>query len=340
MVDAILLGLFNFTRFLARFLPPAVMCAFADGLGYALYYVRGGGRGSLLSTLRESLPDIKDERELRRIAKKAYGAHFRTILDFILLERYKKEILERIIIDERVMEKRDQAKAAGCCVAFAPHLGAVGIEHALFALLGKPYTPMAMPPDGTPIPRYCTAIIESAERVGSDPDDPVIWAGKDTINEVHRVLAKGGTIGMTYDLPGGTVREVFGKPTAIASGIAHFICDSGAPVVAAFFKRKGPLNYEMIGYDFEYALTGDRAQDVTTILDQVIQLGEEMIREAPEQWIGWFGLNNWRKSAEKIIEQKSKAQSQKFAAGEKHEKAPHKRSIDKQARSRDQLKNP
>lgn len=279
--------------------------------------------------LSEALPEISDERELRHIAKKAFGAHFRTILDLILLERHQDTIIKRIVIDESVMEKRDRAKAEGtCAVCFAPHLGAVGAEAALFALLGKPYTPMAMPPQGTPIPRYCSAIIEIAAKLGCDPEDPVVWAGNDTINSVKKVLAKGGTVGMTYDMPGGTVMDFFGQPAAIASGIAHFICDSGAPVVVAFFKRgKGPLDYTMMGYDFDYSLTGDRSVDVPVILDQVIRLGEEMIREAPEQWIGWFGLKNWRKSAQQILELKSKAQSQKvgWATDAKMPPAIHRR---------------
>ncbi len=92
--------------------------------------------------LSEALPEISDERELRHIAKKAFGAHFRTILDLILLERHQDTIIKRIVIDESVMEKRDRAKAEGTCVVcFAPHLGAVGAEAALFALLGRPYTP-------------------------------------------------------------------------------------------------------------------------------------------------------------------------------------------------------
>jgi len=83
----------------------------------------------------------------------------------------------------------------------------------------------------------------------------------------------------------------------------------------------------MMGYDFDYSLTGDRSVDVPVILDQVIRLGEEMIREAPEQWIGWFGLKNWRKSAQQILELKSKAQSQKvgWATDAKMPPAIHRR---------------
>jgi lauroyl/myristoyl acyltransferase len=324
--------MFNAARFLARFVPPAALCKIADGIGYCIYYVRGGSHNALLTTMAEALPDRNSE-ELKLIAKKACGAHFRTILDFILLERHRDEIMKRMIIDQKVLEKRARAKAKGSCCAFAPHLGAVGIEHALFALLGWPYTPMAMRPQDTPLPRYMGTVIDIAARLGSDPEDPVIWANHDTIAQVKRLLEKGGTIGMTYDIPGSTVVDFFGRPTAIASGIAHFICDTKAPVVAAFFKRKGPLDYEMIGYDFEYELNGDRSADVSSVLEGVIRLGEEMIRDAPEQWIGWFGLKNWRKSAQKILEQKSKEQGQDQAMPHV-KRISHRHRPDRQTRSK------
>ncbi len=78
---------------------------------------------------------------------------------------------------------------------------------------------------------------------------------------------------------------------------------------------KGPLDYQLIAYKYEYFLTGDRSVDVPAILNEVIRLGEEMIREAPEQWLGWFGLKNWWKRADEILKEKSKAEGQKKQPG-------------------------
>ncbi len=68
--------------------------------------------------------------------------------------------------------------------------------------------------------------------------------------------------------------------------------------------------------EIAYELTGDRDSDVQTILREVIKKGEEMIRESPEQWIGWFGLRGWRKRAEKILKaEKEAAETEKVLQG-------------------------
>jgi lauroyl/myristoyl acyltransferase len=309
-MDATLLGIFRLVHFLSRFTPPAVLVALADYLGYALYYTRRGARQYLLETLREALPEIKDETELTRIARKAFGAHFRMVLDLILLERYGDRIMERLVVDQRILEEFDQARAAGKgAIVFAPHLGAISMDPCISYLMGKAYAPMVTAPRDTPVPRYLNAQVELAMRLASDSSNPVFWTGKNTIEKVHEHLGKGGIIGLTFDVTGGTVVDFFGHPTAIASGIAHFACDSGVPIIARFFKRgKGPLDYEMVGYPaFRYTLTGDRSADVQEILRRVVEQGEEMIREAPEQWIGWFGLKSWRSKAQRILEERSNA---------------------------------
>jgi lauroyl/myristoyl acyltransferase len=50
-----------------------------------------------------------------------------------------------------------------------------------------------------------------------------------------------------------------------------------------------------------YALTGDRDTDRKAVMEKAIRHAEEMIRMAPEQWIGWMGLKGWRKRAEQIL---------------------------------------
>ena len=107
----------------------------------------------------------------------------------------------------------------------------------------------------------------------------------------------------------GTVADFFGRPPAIASGIAHIACDTGAVIVPGYIKRnERPLEYQYVAYpEFSYTLTGNREADVESVLNQVIEIGETLVRQAPEQWIGWFGLRGWRRRAEKILQDEMKA---------------------------------
>src|SRR4030042_3734335 len=96
---------------------------------------------------------------------------------------------------------------------------------------------------------------------------------------------------ISFDLAGGTVVDFFGRPTAIASGIAHIACDTGAVIVPGYIKRnERPLEYQYVAYpEFSYTLTGNREADVESVLNQVIEIGETLVRQAPEQGIGWVG---------------------------------------------------
>lgn len=307
VLDSTLLGIFNLFRFLTRFLPPAFLCAVCDSFGYAIYYMRKELRDYVLQAMREALPEISDERKLKRIAAKAFASPFRTMYDLILLERYHDHILERLIIEPRTNDRYSEIRDAGKGgIVFEPHLGAVGIVTCLVASYQTPFTPLMMFPENMPVPRYLKAVTELAYSLGCDPENPVFWRGQDTIPRVREFIKNGGTVAITFDMVGGTVVDFFGRPTAIASGIAHFACDTNAPILPAFYKRgKGPLDYELIGYpDFTYTLSGDRSTDVLNILNQVVKQGEEMIRQAPEQWIGWLALRGWRKRAQAILEKK------------------------------------
>jgi lauroyl/myristoyl acyltransferase len=302
-LDAFLLGVFNSVRFLARFVPASVLVAIADGLGVALYYARRSAREYLLQTMRECLPQASDK-EIRRYAKQAFGTPFRSMLDVILMEYHGDEIMDRLVTDDRLLASFDKHKAAGKgMIVFSPHLGNMAIILPL-SRLGRGWTPFVANPDDTPVPRYLHALYGLIESIGPlDPENPVFFRGRDSIEKIREHLQQGKIIGITYDMLGGTIVDLFGRPTAIASGIAQFVCDLNPPVLPGYLKRtEDPLRYELVyNGDLEYKLTGDRQADVKTILDQVVRVGEVMIRQEPGQWMGWFGMRAWRKRAEELL---------------------------------------
>ncbi|OFW60622.1 MAG: hypothetical protein A2Y75_01955 [Candidatus Solincola sediminis] len=310
MVDATFLGLLNLVRFLTRFLPPQTFLAAADYIGYAMYYIRPGARKYILETMRESLPDVGDERELVHIAKKAFSAPIKSMLDIILMERHLGTVMDRFIVNEEAIALYDRETAAGRgAIALSPHIGGVGISFSLACRVGRNLTPVAIDPQNTPIPRYLRAMAEISQKLGCDPDVPVFWTGKDTVAKISEHIRRGKCACITFDLAGGTVADFFGRPTAIASGIAHIACDTGAVIVPGYIKRnERPLEYQYVAYpEFSYTLTGNREADVESVLNQVIEIGETLVRQAPEQWIGWFGLRGWRRRAEKILQDEMKA---------------------------------
>jgi lauroyl/myristoyl acyltransferase len=312
MLDAALLGVLNFVRFLARFLPPQVFLAAADYIGYAMYYTRRGLRKYVLECMRESLPDVKDERELERIAKEAFSAPIKSMLDLVLMESHFDTVNDKFIPHDEAIATFDREMAEGRGVlALSFHIGGVGISFSLAANIGRYLTPVVLDPHKTPIPRYLGAIAELGQKLGTDPEAPVFWAGDDTVARVSEHLRRGKCACMTFDLAGGTVVDFFGRPTAIASGLAHIACNTNAILVPGYIRRnERPLEYQYIACpEFSYTLNGDREADVEMVLKQVVEMGEMLIRRDPGQWIGWLGLRGWRRRAEKMLREENKARA-------------------------------
>jgi lauroyl/myristoyl acyltransferase len=64
---------------------------------------------------------------------------------------------------------------------------------------------------------------------------------------VRERLKKGKRVGMTFDVMGGHVVHFFGRPAALASGFAHFVCDTGASIVpVSMLRGTRPLNCRLI----------------------------------------------------------------------------------------------
>jgi lauroyl/myristoyl acyltransferase len=308
LLDLILLVVLNLVRFMSRILPPQAMLTAADWVGYALYHAMKTARQQVLEDMREALPEISDQRELERIAKKAFGAPIKSMLDVILMESHLDTVMERFTYNREAIAVYDREKEAGRgAIALSPHIGGVGISFSLACRIGRNLSPVVLNPQNTFVPRFLGAMAGLSQKLGCDPDYPVFWAGEDTVNRVSEHVRQGRFACITFDLAGGTVAEFFGRPTAIASGIAHIACNTGAVILPGFIRRnQRPLEYEYVAYpDFSYSLTGDREADVKRVLQQIIECGEMMIRQCPEQWIGWLGLRGWRRRAEKILQQES-----------------------------------
>ncbi len=303
ILEFMLTGFFDLTRLMSRILPPSSLYAVFNAAGYLLFRARPGMREHLLETLRQALPEIKDEKELEAIAIQASGALVYPLLDMAIFKRHRERMMRELTVEG--MENLDAADAQGKgVILFSLHLGSFSIATAVFAHLEKHFTPLALPPSESPVPRYITAVTLYAQFLGCDRENPAFWTGKDVISKVVQHLARGKRVAITYDVVGDFVADFFGRPTAMASGIARFAQGTGAPLVPfRLLREKDPLKRHLKLYPaLACELSGDRDRDVAAIMDAVNRAGEMMVREAPGQWMGWLGLRQWRKKAEEIRE--------------------------------------
>lgn len=304
-VEGFLLGLLYITQALTYVLPARVLYAAYNSIGTALFYGRPRVRRDLVTKISDAMPEVTDRRELERIGRKAYGGMFVPVLDCLLFRRHAERFMSLLRVEG--MENWDAGDATGNgLIIMAMHLGPAPLIHAIMARKGRAYTPMVWHPDTTPVPRYTIKMAEIGEELGCDPEQPVFWAGPgiDVISQVREHMAKGKRMGMTVDVIGKRPVMLFGRPAALADGIAHFAIDSGAPIVPVSLLRTGhPYRLELfIDEPLSCELTGDRKADVAAIMAEVSKAAERQVRRAPGQWMSWFGLWRWWEKAKELEE--------------------------------------
>lgn len=293
VVESFMLVVYYTTRALAMVMPPRALFAFYSLAGRALYGLRRGVRRDLLRKIGEALPRETDEPRLAEIAKGAYTNMLLPVTDLTLFNRHPERYMSELEIEG--LENYDCAISKGNGVLImAMHFGPAHLIHAIMARIGREYSPIIWHPSNTPVPRYAMKMDLLGNAAGCDPDKPVIWAGEgyDTIGETREHLARGGRAGMTIDVPGKCLVDFFGRPAALADGIAHFAYDSGAPIVpVCLLRRPGAWKVRMVvGEPIEVEKKEGRKADVRAAMRKVAAAGQAQVELAPEQYWSWFGL--------------------------------------------------
>lgn len=299
--DIALTLMFNLTRLLAYTMPPALTYHLLRGIGSLLFYMRPGMRRRLVAKIGEAMPQVTDPRELERIGRDACGAFLLPMFDFFTLERHGDRFMRELTVEG--MENLEKAESLGKGVLLTSvHAGWIAVIHAVAYRLGKVYTPIAFNPKNTRLPRYVGSMEIQGFFLGSDPEAPVFWVGRDTVKKVHEHLRKGKRVGLTFDVDGNSIVEFFGRPAALASGLAHFSYDTGAPIVPFVLLRGRKIfDNRLIFYPPVFPDSeAERSGELSRILREVVAAGESMITEAPGQWMSWFGLWQWWANAEKL----------------------------------------
>jgi lauroyl/myristoyl acyltransferase len=304
-MDIVLWSMFHLIRFASRVVPPSLLYSLLEGLGCLAFYAMPGMHSRLVTKISEALPEVTDSREIVRIGRKACGAFLFPILDFFVMGKYGERYIRELRIEG--MENLEKADAAGKgTIITGTHHGWIAIVHAVMLRLGKVYTPIMFYPSDTPTPHYVWNLALQGFFLGADPKAPVFWAGKDTVRNAIEHLGQGKRIGLTFDVDGQGIVEFFGRPTALASGIAYFSYKTGAPIVPiALIRGKGVFdNRLVISPPIFPDQEAERSVEMNRILQQAVSEGEKFIRADPGQWMNWFGLWHWWDEAEKLMADK------------------------------------
>ncbi|MBN2026814.1 MAG: hypothetical protein JW854_08665 [Actinobacteria bacterium] len=307
LMESAFMASFYFIKALSYLLPPAIIYRIPKAIGAIVFYARPGMRRRLEAKISDAMPEITDPREVSRIGRQACGSVFLPLFDLFILTRHGERYMRELRVER--MEILEQADAEGRGVILTgPHIGGIGIIHAVMARLGKPYTPIVFNPKDTVMPRYVETMEFYGGMLGCDVEEPAFFVGEDIIPKIREHLSAGKRLGLTFDVDGNGIVEFFGRPAALASGLAHFSYDTGTPVVTFRLQHgKGPFDNLIKFQGLIFCDTSaERRSEVARIMREVVAYGEETIREVPGQWLCWFGLWQMWDKAREIMEQKDR----------------------------------
>lgn len=300
IIDVLFLLYFYLTRMLLYVLPPGVLYAIYSGFGYALFYLLPGARKRGCDAVSQAMPELTDPRSIERIARSSSAELYKTMLDLAVFARHGERLGEELIIEG--LEFIEQADSLGKGVICIPgHMGAWGIAMGVVARHGYLSTPIVMNPGKTFTPRFIKAIEDFADKIGAS-DGYIVSGKEDTIRKTQELLKEGRRLVVTVDVEGREIVEMFGRPVPLASGIGHFACDTGAPLLSInVLREKDPYKLRAVfRKPITYSLSGDRARDVSMVIQAAATAIEKEIRLAPEQWTQWGALGGWWKRAEEL----------------------------------------
>jgi lauroyl/myristoyl acyltransferase len=302
VIDIGFLGYFHLVRMLSFILPPRVLYAFYAGLSFVLYHAVPGTGKRYRRAVAEALPEIKDPKRIKEIARSSYNELYMGMVDLAVFARHGEKIAGELEIEGLDIAERELRREDGGGIAVAGHVGGWAIAMGIMSYYGYLSTPIVVNPDSTPTPRLVRSVVNYGEKIKAA--DGAIFTGDGATEKTLELLKQPKKIlVITGDVMGKTVFALLGRPAAMASGMGHFVIDSGAPMIPVFVLRKkeGPLKFQtIIREKVDYPVTGDREKDIHAIGQAALDAIEKQIRLTPEQWTQWGAVERWWNRAEKL----------------------------------------
>ena len=255
-------------------LPTALDVPFATAAGSLAYSASAAGRAAIRENLAIVVPERPDR---ERIVRQVFIEQARNYIEIFRLARLDHAAVKRLIVVSG-WERFTEAAARGAGVIIASgHLGPVSVCGQVVIANGYDVT--------LPIENDTSQMADAINRARSAIGLKLV--STDSALGIHRILKRGGTLGMIVDRPITGVGErvpFFGLPALIPSAHIVLALRTGAALIPAFAHRDGKTLRAHFEPAVELQRTGDRDADVRAGVRRWAAILEPHIRNAPEQW--------------------------------------------------------
>src|ERR1700688_4994085 len=260
---------------LLRVFPPGLRHAAATPGGAAWFWLSAGQRRAALENYAAALGRDAPDREVSRVARRAFQNYGRMLTDFLLMGSLTpEELMQRVTIDGLEHVDAALAKGRGAIMA-VPHMGSWDMAGSYAGALGYPLAAVAERFPGS----LNDAVVRTRQRFGLS----VIALGRSAVRGITQALQANTVVAPLCDLeqgPGVTVR-FFGRRAVVPGGPAAIALKTGAALMPACQYATSPGRHHV---HLDAPLTWAPGETKEGLMQRVVTRFEDFIRERPDQW--------------------------------------------------------
>ena len=243
-------------------------------LGIFTYHVIRVRRDVTMENLRHSLGEKFSEKELRKIACKAYINIGITFMEMLIIQRFTDHILEIVDMSDSYILKRNIDKGHGVVVVSC-HFGNWEVNGAAIGTLNIPITVV--------VKRQSNPYIDSMININRTGFGINVINQGVSVKHIVRALRNNEVIGLISDQDAGREGifiDFFGRRASTPRGAAQLALKYKAPIVVAMAVRTRNGKYKSIFQE----LTVNEHDTVETVTQRYTTIMEDIIRQYPEQY--------------------------------------------------------
>lgn len=274
--------------FIAYHTPLSIGYLMADVTAVWMFLRFHSYRRAVMANLRTVYDGALPERELRKRARWVFRTSSRNFWDLASLPRFDRQRLEAMhYVEVGSWDLIDEAMERGSgAIMISAHLGAFDFI-GQYVLTGR-HRPLAL--TASTVSNYLFAGVTFWRRsLGSR----VEVVNSDSLRHVVQAMRNGEFVAMVADrnfAERGYPATFFGKPTTLPVGAVKLARATGAPLIPVLAYRKSIRDrkrefFFRIGQPIYVDRTANRSADIAEGMRRVVDVLEESIRRAPEQWV-------------------------------------------------------
>jgi lauroyl/myristoyl acyltransferase len=273
--------LLRIASWLSRFIPSRVAYWLCSLLGGIIFYVKPSVRRAVMDNMSHVLPGSSKHKR-RAIARKVIRNQLKNYYDVVRLPHMKPEDVQRTIT-VRGDEHLQSAIAAGKgAIVVSGHMGNFAIVAQIAAISGNN---VAIVAEDIQPPRLYNYINELRGHFGVK----FIKMGSMQVRTIYRLLRSNGLLLLAADRDvgeGGMPVQFFDAMVDLPEGPVVLALRLNTPLIPAHAVRLRDNSSVVDIYPpMELERTGDLDKDTATNHRKLIQLIEQMILKAPDQWV-------------------------------------------------------